>query len=166
MNAGRTLCQVAFLTVLLVGSTAAAQDWNHYANDDLGLSMLTPSDTRVVSEKLGPDWAGVIAKKTDGLIVYGLAQLGKKPDSKTIQAFAAKHTGIALTHWESIDTGKRKRGFEWFEAAIASHKGQSLVATWGQGPKGAYLVLLQAPTKHFEAHKEDYKVWYRNVTVR
>ncbi len=150
--------------VALVASAASAQGWEHHRSEKYGFEMLVPSGTTIQAEKLGQGWAGLLAKSGD-VTVYGLARLGKPTKADAIRTLGAKHTGVPLEQWEKVTAQRGKNGWKWFEAHAATKGKKILFVGYGEGKKGAYLLVLQTTKKDYAANKDQYAIWYRNLRV-
>ncbi len=152
------------LALLLVGQVATArQQWVEYKADKYGFSMLVPKGTKLVAKSRKDGW-GVLWAKQGQLVLHGVSKLGKPARVGQIENFGIRYTGIARKHWRVIDQGKHN-GFHWYKTAYASNGKKALVAVYGTGPKGSYLLLMHSSVAHYKKNKAAFKHWYESIKV-
>lgn len=143
---------------LLFVTSALAQDWVQYKADKYGFSMLVPKGTKVAGKDLGGGWGAMVAVNPPSQLM-GLAQLGVQSKAAAIEAFGVKLTGIPAKHWKLAEQGKNKNGWKWYKAAVATDGKTMVVAVYGNGAKGSYLLLLKTTVADYAANKAAYEKW-------
>ncbi len=161
--AALTICAV--LTAAYTPEAEAKGKWVKYeAPAKYGFSMLVPKGTRF-KERSWFEWGGVHANYW-GVLLWGIARLGKYHTVKEIERFGVKVTGIPKAKWTQIHSGKKTNGFKWFKSVHATKGKHLFVAVYGVGPKGSYLLVLRTTLKSWARDKPKYIKWYKSINVK
>jgi hypothetical protein len=161
----RLLSAAAALVVLATALPLAADEWKSYSAPDYGFSMLVPEGATIKEKEWQDGWGGLFSSH-DGLMLWGLAKLGKKYSAEEIEAYGVKLTGIPEDDWKEIGKGEDDNGWTWYRTVEATKGGTLIFGGYGVGPKGSYLLLLKTTVADYDAHKADYKKWYGSIKLK
>ena len=159
-----TALAVAILVSAAAGSARAEEGWSKYQAKEYGFSMLVPEGTKFVEKEYEGGWGELFAEH-DGVKLYGLAKMGEQASAADIEKVGVKITGIPASKWKQVHSGKNEGGWNWWKTVEASNGHDLVVADYGTGKKGSYLIILITTEEDYAEHKADYKTWWESVTL-
>ena len=152
------------VAVSLVAIAADAGDWVEYRSDYYGFSMKVPTGTRLVEKESNDGW-GFLYAEHEGVEVFAWAKLGTQATPEEIERFGVRVSGIADRHWKIVNRGMNQNGWRWFRTAEATDGRTLIIADYGTGPKGSYLLFLKTTEEDYAKYKADYITWYESVRL-
>jgi hypothetical protein len=153
----------ALVAVSLVTVAAGAQEWVQYTSVDYGFSMKVPSGNGLIEKARNDGWGSLYAEH-EGVEPFAWAKLGTQATPEEIERFGVRVSGIADRHWKIINRGTNQDGWTWFRTAEASDGRVLIIADYGTGPRGSYL-LLRTTEEDYAKHKADYTTWYEGIRL-
>jgi hypothetical protein len=143
--------------------TVPGEGWQRYRAEAQGFSMMVPGGTRLEERTWEGGWAGLSGTK-GGVRFWGLHKAGHAASEGEAEALGVRLTGVPEAGWEVLDEGSGQ-GWSGYRTVQASGGGHVVFGGYGEGPKGQYLLLLKTTEADFQAHREDYRTWYRKVKL-
>jgi len=156
---------VALTVVLLAAASAAAAPWKRHTSKKLGFSMLVPRGATIADRTWPGGWVGMEATRK-GIKLIGVTVQGKKTTADLIRARAEQITAVERKHWTVNKTYKARNGWAWFTVARAVHGEKVVVAVYGLGRKGTYLMLLITHKARARKHRAAHVKWSRAVRLK
>jgi len=97
--------------------------------------------------------------------LHGLAKLGVQAHPQAIEDAGVRFTRIPRQRWRLINQGRHTGGRHWYKTAYASNGRDAVLAYYGTGPRGSYLLLLKTTVADYQQNKPAYHHWYHSVRV-
>lgn len=137
--------------------------WVEYRAEKYGFSMMVPPNTQIADREPWEDWGQVWAQNGPATM-HGFAKLGVQAPPQAIEDAGIRYTGIPRHQWNGINQGQHS-GNHWYRTAYASNGRDAVLAYYGTGPRGSYLLLFKTTVADYEANKPAYHRWYHSVRV-
>ncbi len=126
--------------------------------------MMVPAGTRLVDREPWEGW-GQLWAQMGVATLHGLAKLGVQAHPQAIEDAGVRFTRIPRQRWRLINQGRHTGGRHWYKTAYASNGRDAVLAYYGTGPRGSYLLLLKTTVADYQQNKPAYHHWYHSVRV-
>lgn len=147
-------------------TTAEAEttEWVLYKADSFGFQMAVPEGTAIYDETYSDDWGGLYAKYGEAE-VFGIGKTGAEESFEDIEAFGVEVTGIPAKFWTAGESGTDTNGWKDYRTATVTDGTDFVLAIYGHGPKGNFLLFLKGPNADLERNRASYEKWVANVKL-
>ncbi len=143
---------------------AKTAQWVLYKSDDFGFQMAVPEGTAIADKDFGGGWGGLYAAYGDAEI-FGVSKLGAEASYDDIEAFAVNVSEIPADKWTQGPSGSNANGWKDWRTAHVTDGKDTVIAIYGHGPKGNYLLFLKTSNEDLTRNTASYEKWGDNVVL-